>query len=111
MRRHPSCKCTMRSPMSWEVIFPRECASTLQQLMNLPMYIQKVRNDDGSQEHDELLLRENPQTLDGESKGSVCLSKRREEAGTDWNSKFTIERKRDMRAIARVAHMAQACGC
>jgi len=71
MRRHPSRKCTVRSPVPREIIGRRECASTLQQLMDLPVQIQKAWADDGSQEHERLLSWENPQTLDGE-RGSVA---------------------------------------
>ena len=72
--------------MPREIIGRRECASTLQQLMDLPVQIQKAWADDGSQEHERLLSWENPQTLDGESKGSVRFGKRCEEAGTDGNN-------------------------
>src|SRR5260370_2214300 len=76
MRRHPSRKCTVRSPVPREIIGRRECASALQQLMNLPVQIQKAWDDDGSQEHDRLLFRENPQTLHEQSKRTLRFANR-----------------------------------
>jgi hypothetical protein len=81
--------------------------------MGVSQYLEVAAGtDDGSQEHDSLLSRENPQTGDGESKGRVCLCKRIEETSAQSCIEFTVDRQRDMRAVARVLQGERnLCAC